>query len=462
MASYPYQDSESDADFPLGSSFPRHEASSHTQSSSYADATGNNPSSSGYQYSTSGLLPQPVFSYSSPPFDQDPLQPANPYNHRPDWFSLLTNDPTYKTTQSSLSSPLTTPAEALVRTMAVPPTSPLSPSSDSIGNTPQNSAPQTMPPGLQSIQSRFPSSTTIRTRAPGGSIPQPHPTEVTSEGKEKRHHCWMCYKSFDSIFSFIPEKKVRFAFSPPILVRSNFEYFTFPAITAYKCDTCGRRFSVASNLSRHVKRCALKAVHTGGPARASGSASGGGPSSSPDPQPGSSTSVASPKTTIGDPSSAGGSRAPSSSSTTEFRNEFVAVQPNLDASSPSGRSGKRKRTSPSVSDPSSPPGTSPTPAEAQPSKPRRRRRVPAPTLWVPESLQSFDLTPIPKATPVPLPPVHPYTDPITRIYEERDSYNETTNETDKPYHPDGWKGVLPGPAIVKPEVGNVGGTLLVF
>lgn len=234
---------------------------------------------------------------------------------------------------------------------------------------------------------------------------------------------------------------------------------------AYKCDTCGRRFSVASNLSRHVKRCALRPVH-GGPTRAPGSAP---PTSSASPDPhqppsSSSSSGTSLTTTTGTTNATGNTDTSTTVSSSEFRNEFVAVQPNLNTS-PSARSNKRRRTS-STSDPASPSGTSSSQlasTEPQPPKPRRRRRVPQPTLWIPESLKLFDFTPLLKPTPVPLPPVHPYTDPVTRIlYEERDSYNESLNDTERPYHNEGWKGVLPGPAIVKPEVGCVGGTLLVF
>ncbi|KAG7439532.1 uncharacterized protein BT62DRAFT_938880 [Guyanagaster necrorhizus] len=41
----------------------------------------------------------------------------------------------------------------------------------------------------------------------------------------------------------------------------------------YQCETCGRRFGVASNLNRHVKRCILKPVNASLPARSSGTPS---------------------------------------------------------------------------------------------------------------------------------------------------------------------------------------------
>lgn len=78
-----------------------------------------------------------------------------------------------------------------------------------------------------------------------------------------------------------------------------------------------------------------------------------------------------------------------------------------------------------------------------PSSPqKRRRRAPAPSVWVPNSLQGFNLVPeeFHKATPVPLPPVSP------SQYEERDSWDENVGMT--PYHPREWcsRPRLPGPA----------------
>ena len=77
-----------------------------------------------------------------------------------------------------------------------------------------------------------------------------------------------------------------------------------------------------------------------------------------------------------------------------------------------------------------------------PNAPKRRRRAPSPSRWIPPSLLSFNLSPpeSKKATPVPLPPVRPNL-PV----EERDSWDE--NVASSPYHPRGWKDRLPGPAL---------------
>ncbi|KAG6817287.1 hypothetical protein H0H87_010629 [Tephrocybe sp. NHM501043] len=74
--------------------------------------------------------------------------------------------------------------------------------------------------------------------------------------------------------------------------------------------------------------------------------------------------------------------------------------------------------------------------------PKRRRRAPSPSRWVPPSLLDFNLTPpeSKKCTPVPLPPVH-----RSLPREERDSWDENVSST--PYHPRGWKNILPGPGL---------------
>ncbi|KAF8628531.1 hypothetical protein AX15_003842 [Amanita polypyramis BW_CC] len=74
--------------------------------------------------------------------------------------------------------------------------------------------------------------------------------------------------------------------------------------------------------------------------------------------------------------------------------------------------------------------------------PKRRRRAPSPTQWVPHSLCHFNLfsEDLYKSTTVPLPPVRRC---LPR--EERDSWDENVNAT--PYHPRGWKNVLPGPGL---------------
>ncbi|KAG6901999.1 hypothetical protein C0995_005799 [Termitomyces sp. Mi166 len=96
--------------------------------------------------------------------------------------------------------------------------------------------------------------------------------------------------------------------------------------------------------------------------------------------------------------------------------------------------------------------------------PKRRRRAPSPSRWVPPSLLSFNLTPpeAKKCTPVPLPPVR-----RNLPKEERDSWDENVSST--PYHPRGWKNVLPGPGlglglggkdVRNLNIGNNGGYML--
>ena len=86
-------------------------------------------------------------------------------------------------------------------------------------------------------------------------------------------------------------------------------------------------------------------------------------------------------------------------------------------------------------------------AAAKPSGPKRRRRAPSRTIWIPDSLKNFNLISedSQKVTPVPLPPISP------SQYEERDSWDENVGLT--PYHPKDWhyKPRLPGPA--KPALG---------
>lgn len=79
---------------------------------------------------------------------------------------------------------------------------------------------------------------------------------------------------------------------------------------------------------------------------------------------------------------------------------------------------------------------------------------------MPDSLRNFDLTPYAKATPVPLPPVQPFHDGHNRIVEERDSFDQDMPSA--PYHPDHWRGKLPGPALLERELNQIGGTVLVF
>jgi hypothetical protein len=88
-------------------------------------------------------------------------------------------------------------------------------------------------------------------------------------------------------------------------------------------------------------------------------------------------------------------------------------------------------------------------------KERRRRRAPSPTVWIPQSLQGFNLRSeeFHKCTPVPLPPVSPLFSPT----EERNSWDEGAGV--EPYHPREWDklGRLPGPAALIASTFNPGG-----
>lgn len=94
-------------------------------------------------------------------------------------------------------------------------------------------------------------------------------------------------------------------------------------------------------------------------------------------------------------------------------------------------------TAPSVQ---SAPGQNQPSIQKQPTQ-KRRRRAPSPSHWIPASLRLFNFISEDsfKAAPIPLPPVRPN---LPR--EERDSWDENVGTV--PYHPSGWKGVLPGPA----------------
>ncbi|KAJ7596529.1 hypothetical protein C8J56DRAFT_917670 [Mycena floridula] len=90
-----------------------------------------------------------------------------------------------------------------------------------------------------------------------------------------------------------------------------------------------------------------------------------------------------------------------------------------------------------------------------PSAPKRRRRAPSPSVWIPDSLQGFNLMPAEfhRPVPLPLPPVVP------SAYEERNSWDETVGLT--PYHPKEWshRPRLPGPlgpilGLMSKDIGN--------
>ncbi|KAF8627282.1 hypothetical protein AX17_006327 [Amanita inopinata Kibby_2008] len=217
-----------------------------------------------------------------------------------------------------------------------------------------------------------------------------------SQSREKKHACTMCHKRFDR----------------PSTLRKHLLVHT--GEKAFVCNTCGRRFGVASNLNRHVRKCILKPVHT--------------------------TSASSNDSTSGSPPGHSVSPVPSNGS-----------QPPENPSSSSsmaggGQNNKRMRDFSYTSDLTEASfgqeGSSMQSSIAKPVAQKRRRRAPSPSQWIPYSLAQFNLSSeeLQKATPVPLPPVR-----RCLPQEERDSWDE--NVTSTPYHPRGWKDVLPGPGL---------------
>jgi hypothetical protein len=163
-------------------------------------------------------------------------------------------------------------------------------------------------------------------------------------------------------------------------------------LTAYSCNTCPRRFGVASNLNRHKRICP----------RSNDTASlGVGPS------------VAS----VSHPS---------------------ICERSSSLPQPTARTHRRLTNTI--------------------DRPRRNRRPQPRPLWIPSSLRFFDLTPIPKSVPVPLPPMHTFTN------EEHNLFFDEFHVGEMPYHPNGWRGYLPGPApTIEAAMGpGGGGHLLVF
>ncbi|EAU93620.2 hypothetical protein CC1G_02850 [Coprinopsis cinerea okayama7 len=215
-----------------------------------------------------------------------------------------------------------------------------------------------------------------------------------TSSREKKHACTMCHKRFDR----------------PSTLRKHLLVHT--GEKAFVCEICGRRFGVASNLNRHVKRCALKPVNMATNKSSPDSASCG-----EDTSPQTSPVATSPE-----------SSAARSPTLPQKRGSISSSSSSATSSSPRGRS-----------------STSPIHGQAvtnlaKPTK--RRRRAPSPSRWVPLSLLSFNLMPedFYKSVQVPLPPVR-----RNLPREERDSWDE--NSSPRPYHPDHWKGVLPGPGL---------------
>ena len=184
-----------------------------------------------------------------------------------------------------------------------------------------------------------------------------------------------------------------------------------------------------SNLNRHAKKCAQRSGHQEEPTQddsTEGPASGGAPA------PATIALEAGPST---DPAPAPASHL---------------------ASHPSEQTRGRKRKAPMSIDAAEDQAIASTP-----KKERRPRRKRSQSRWVPDSLKLYDLAPVGKATPLPLPPVRPFLDSNGKVLEERDSYSSDASEN--PYHPLGWIGRLPGPGLMDTS-GSLAssGRLLVF
>lgn len=194
---------------------------------------------------------------------------------------------------------------------------------------------------------------------------------------------------------------------------------------AWACEICGRRFSVSSNLNRHARRCREKW------AKSASSATDTPLSSAPsDPSERPSSS-----------SSSSASSSPSSSIDGSEAYSLPSPQPIEQA--------KQRRGS--VQHETDGP-------EHVVGKPQRRRRKGSPAEpWIPASLVNFNLDPITRSAPTPLPAAVPSTS------EERNSFADTPLQA---YHPSWWTGRLVGPSHVprNEEVtrGRFYGKLIVF
>ena len=107
---------------------------------------------------------------------------------------------------------------------------------------------------------------------------------IGSFAREKKHGCWMCHKSFDRPSTL---RKVSYhqtldmplaweltdsRIAQHLLVHTGerglcVSPMRLPSAAqsfapAHVCETCGRRFGVASNLNRHVKRCLQRPIHS--------------------------------------------------------------------------------------------------------------------------------------------------------------------------------------------------------
>ncbi|KAI0321454.1 hypothetical protein OF83DRAFT_1080923 [Amylostereum chailletii] len=242
------------------------------------------------------------------------------------------------------------------------------------------------------------------------SPPPPPPSASSSPAgrvRERRHACPMCYKAFDRpstlnkhLLVHTGEKRMFFppSRSPALIL----------LILAYTCEICGHRFGVASNLNRHARKCRLRPVNSRGlPASSSNAASSSDASSEPGPSDSTSPAPTLREERSESPETPGPKRGPAHGRTSISTVEAAAG------------------------------------ATVGTTRKRRSRRAPSPVIWVPNSLSRFAIGSVKKACQMPLEPVLPFHD--DKCWEERDSYEEQPSEL--PYHPDGWRGRLPGPGL---------------
>jgi len=228
-----------------------------------------------------------------------------------------------------------------------------------------------------------------------------------------------------------------FFFSPPLAVNDH--------LLAWACEICSRRFSVSSNLNRHVRRCREKWVKTDSLATDTPpSYALSDPSEHTEPLPSSSPSSSS--SSSSPPSDGPDAYRQSSPQLTDrqdrHQHAFGIVQYDNDDGT---RSYDQQQHVAGKSHYSS-----------------RRRRKGSPTEpWIPASLVNFNHEPNPnmRSAPTPLPAVVPST------FEERNSYEETPLQA---YHPSCWPGHLVGPSYTltprgeEVSRGRYYGKLLVF
>ncbi|KAF9654235.1 hypothetical protein BDM02DRAFT_3106535 [Thelephora ganbajun] len=201
---------------------------------------------------------------------------------------------------------------------------------------------------------------------------------------------------------------------------------------AWACEICGRRFSVSSNLNRHTRRCREKWVKAD--------------NSMTDTPPPSALSDLSEHT----------ESSPSSCSSSSLSGGSGGYSP----SSPHLTDGPKRRQS-AVESIRYDTGDDRARSHDQPhiaGRSHRRRRKDSPAEpWIPASLVNFNLDPVTRSVPTPLPAVVP------SMLEERNSYEDTPLQA---YHPSCWTGHLVGPSYTprSEEVsrGRFYGKLLVF